>query len=113
MKNILSLLVAIVLPFLAFGQQMISGSVADAETQKPLSFAALAVEGVSSGAYADEQGRFELEVPETGAYTIIVQHIGYEPLKYQVEAAPGELRLQLQSMPILIENILVQGSKMD
>jgi len=111
MKNVLSLFIAFALPFLTFGQHLVSGSVKDAETNKPLSFATLAVEGFSSGAFADEQGRYEMQVPGEGSYTLIVQHIGYEPLKYPVENVVSELHLQLQSQPILIENILVQGSK--
>ena len=113
MKNILALFIAFALPFLAIGQHTISGRITDAGTQKPLSFATLSIEGFASGAYADEQGRFELQVPERSAYTIIVQHIGYEQLKYPVGKAADELQLQLQSKPILIENILVQGSKVD
>ncbi|MCB0563688.1 MAG: TonB-dependent receptor [Phaeodactylibacter sp.] len=113
MKNILAFFIAFALPFMAIGQHLISGTVKDTDTQKPLSFANLAVEGFASSAYADEQGNFELEVPEQGSYTIIVQHIGYEQLKYPVEKATDELQLQLQSKPILIENILVQGSKVD
>lgn len=113
MKNIFFLFLAFIAPFLALGQQTVAGSIADAETQKPLSFATLAVEGIPGGTYADEQGRFQLEAPAEGPYTIIAQHVGYEPLKLTVKDKTGELQLQLQSQPILIENILVQGSKMD
>ncbi|MCB9267179.1 MAG: TonB-dependent receptor [Lewinellaceae bacterium] len=113
MKNIFSLFLAILLPFLSSGQSVLSGRIVDAETQKPLSFATLAVEGFSAGAYADEQGRFELEIPEQAPYTIIVQHIGYEMLKYPVGKKVDQLHLELQSMPIVIENILVQGSKVE
>ncbi len=113
MKNIFSFILAIAFPFLAIGQAALSGRIVDAETQKPLSYASLSIEGLTSGAYADEQGRFEIEVPRQASYTIIAQHIGYESLKYTAEKPADNLVLELQGMPILIENILVQGSKVD
>lgn len=111
MKNIISLSFFLAFSILAAGQQMISGTVVDAGTQKPLSYASLLVEGLDAAAYADEQGRFELNVPERPGYDIIIQHLGYETLVYTLQELPARLRLELQSQPIVIENILVKGGR--
>ncbi|MCB9300058.1 MAG: TonB-dependent receptor [Lewinellaceae bacterium] len=114
MKNAIILFIAWVLPALALAQFSINGKVVDSETLKPLSYAIINAEGLNRAAYADEQGRFELAVPQQPAYWLSVQHLGFETFSAQVSAEEARnLDITLNAVPIVIEEILVQGNDME
>lgn len=114
MKNVIFFLMSWALPALALAQFSIKGEVRDAETLKPLSYAIIMAEGLNRAAYADEQGRFELDAPGRAVYVLSVQHVGYETFRAEVTAEEaGALAISLASVPIVIEEILVQGNNME
>jgi outer membrane receptor for ferrienterochelin and colicin len=59
---------------------MVQGSVKDINTEAPLMFAKIFVEGTTTGAVTDADGNFKLELP-VGTYTIRASFIGYEAQK--------------------------------
>lgn len=63
---------------------IVTGTVKDAETDEPLVGASIRVKGMNIGVLSDDQGNFELNVPdEAGA--IIVSYIGYVSQEIPVE----------------------------
>ncbi|MCB9272426.1 MAG: TonB-dependent receptor [Lewinellaceae bacterium] len=114
MKNVFFFIIAWALPALALAQATISGSVYDAETSGPIGYAVVLAEGLNKATYTDEQGRFELDAPKQSDYVLSILHVGYENTKVEVSAAEaGRLKLALAPAPIIIEEILVQGSNME
>lgn len=63
-----------------------------------------------AGMATDNEGRFELKVP-TGAYTLTVQYLGYDPVRREVEIRQqhdlGDI--VLKSAATQIEGVVVQG----
>lgn len=92
-KYILSLiLLALALPATAqlkVGAH-IQGIVRDGETYESLPFASIRVDGVNSGAVADNRGIFEVYVPK-GTKTITASCVGYKSKK--IELRPSQLNL--------------------
>ncbi len=90
--------------------QTISGTVVDAQSQKPIINANVAVLNTSLGAVTDSDGHFKILVPETGVYALQVTFIGFEKnlqKKIQVDADGVQLDIQLTSSPIQVEEIAI------
>lgn len=58
----------------------IQGNAKDKNTEEPLAYAKVFVEGTQLGAITDFDGNYSLEVP-VGTYTIVITVSGYEPSK--------------------------------
>lgn len=56
----------------------IAGKIIDQKTSEPLIGASIGIEGTSTGAAANIDGRYVLSALKPGTYTVIVKYIGYE-----------------------------------
>jgi hypothetical protein len=93
------------------GVVILRGRVMESEPPVPVSRARVTVtsNGTSDPVFADEEGRFEVRVPESGAYTVAVVKAGFVP---SVLERPAERRAQ----PIevgLMRGAVVTGRVMD
>lgn len=74
-------------PSEVFGQNqdngILSGTVRDKDTGKPIPWADVIVEGTGKGAVVQANGTFTLPGIPAGMHNIIVQRIGYEPTKIE------------------------------
>ncbi len=71
--------------------QTIKGIVKDAQTSEGLPGATVSVKGTTSGATADNNGAFTLDV-EAGEMDIVVRYLGYNTLEMTVNVAEGETK---------------------
>ncbi len=87
MKKLLCLIIA---PWLlqAASAQTVVGTVTSAGEAVPLATVRLA--GTSFGTAADANGRFRLELPEPGTYTVAVSAVGFDPAEQVITASEGE-----------------------
>ena len=70
----------------------LSGRITDSDGGQPLDFAAIYLDGTSSGAYTDAQGHYHFRAPKPGTYTLVVSAIGYREVRQTVTLARGEHR---------------------
>jgi CarboxypepD_reg-like domain len=78
----------------------IEGKITDAETQLPLSFASVGIEGSSVGTLANEQGIFKLKISAQYAdRSILVTYMGYQSFKLLLREAVAQNPLQIKLMP--------------
>ncbi|UCH15829.1 MAG: carboxypeptidase-like regulatory domain-containing protein, partial [Bacteroidales bacterium] len=56
----------------------ISGKVIDIETQQPLPYVNIILEGTTTGTISDEDGNFSIDNVSIGRYTLLATMIGYE-----------------------------------
>jgi iron complex outermembrane recepter protein len=70
------------------GPAALQGRVSTADGQ-PAPYVSVALEGTSLGTTTDERGRYRLDRLAAGTYTLVVQGIGYEPLRQPVTVAAG------------------------
>jgi outer membrane cobalamin receptor len=109
MKKYYFVFAALLASAAAFSQGVITGTVVDGEMGGPLPGANIVLKGTSTGASADFDGNFSIEVPRNSG-TLIVSYIGF--LSRQVEFnSPGALG----SIPLLadaeeLEGVVVVGS---
>ena len=93
----------------ASAQVRIGGTVADEQTETPLSGAHVFTEDMAQGAITNAEGRFVLELsalPEA----IVVQHLGYAPRVFPVPPETREsLVIRLTPIVIPLEEVLVSG----
>jgi hypothetical protein len=102
----------LLLPVFAWGQAL-RGSIAD-EAGKPVPFATVYVREMQLGTSADERGQFELKLP-SGAYTCVVQCIGYQTSVQTVEVSGqgATLSVTLATKAYELEAVIVSNSRED
>jgi hypothetical protein len=86
---------------------VLTGTVLDARTQGPVSFASLAVPGQPGGTVSNQEGTFRLALPATGTDSVRVQALGYTPLTVATKAAVSPLTLKLQPQPFTLQEVTV------
>ncbi|WP_027420352.1 TonB-dependent receptor [Crocinitomix catalasitica] len=70
----------------------IQGIVKDVNTEEPLLFAKILVEGTTEGAVTDLNGNYRLELP-VGTYTLRVSFVGYEAMKkFNINVTSGNVQ---------------------
>src|SRR3989442_996579 len=89
---------------------VLTGAVIDA-AGKPLEFANIAVPALHTGAVADEQGRFRIELAP-GHYDLVISQIGYQATKRAIDVgdSPVELRIALAEEPVPVNEVVVMAS---
>ncbi|MFC1694001.1 DUF5686 family protein, partial [Candidatus Latescibacterota bacterium] len=109
-KTALLLLAILFVAFYSYAEQagmILNGSIRDAETGKPLPMAHIRVVGTRIGTISNENGEYNLEIPEIPAI-VIVSYIGYHYEKKTVTInSPDTLDILLQPSPILLPPIIV------
>ena len=94
-------------------ETVLRGRVYDEHDDQPLEAATVYLEGTGVGAYTDVDGRYALVGPCGKTDTLLVDHIGCEPLRRGVmlAGAPIELDLQLEHHTELLSGIEVHGHR--
>lgn len=90
--NLLTFLVLFSLTVVSIAQEStIRGTVIDKQTGEPLIGVAALIQGTSSGAISDFDGKFEIPV-DPGVYALQMSYLGYAELTIEeVEVKPGEV----------------------
>ncbi|MEO6068341.1 MAG: TonB-dependent receptor [Gemmatimonadales bacterium] len=83
----------------------ITGSVTDAATGRAVSGAQVRILGTGQGAATDTGGHFRVREVRPGAWTLVVQRIGYRQVRRDSLVVRGGevLRLELQMAPVAVE----------
>ena len=91
---------SLVLPSVLYGQASIQGTVKDARTREALPFVNVLLEGTTTGATTDLEGKFTVADVRPGLYNVIVSSVGYQRLTlFEVQVGtsrPVQLAIELQ-----------------
>lgn len=92
---------------------ILKGQVVNADNGDGIPFAALLVQGYNIGVACDEDGYYEMELPQTGDYKIIVRSTGYKEQIIDVFASKPELNkvIMLSSDILGLDEIVVTGTR--
>lgn len=72
------------------GRCVILGKVVDAITNDPLPFAAVVLQGETSGTATDLDGNYRLEGVPAGVHNVVVSFLGYTPVTmFEIETTPA------------------------
>lgn len=77
------------LPSISQEKAIISGKIID-ENKQPVPAVNIAVLGSAGGAYADENGKYELSVPSGQEITIVFSHLSFETFQHKIKLTAGE-----------------------
>ncbi len=92
----------------AFAQTVqITGTVTSSDEGIPMPGVAVAVKGTTLGAVTNEDGKFQINVPET-AQTLIFQFVGYKTQEIAI-AGQREINVVLQADPYSVDEVVVVG----
>ncbi|MGH7489918.1 MAG: TonB-dependent receptor plug domain-containing protein, partial [bacterium] len=107
---------ALLIPSLSFAQTVgrVTGTVTDATTGSPLSGVRISASGSDRGAVTDQNGRYQLELPDRLDYTISASLLGKEPARTTVHltaAASAVADFALKPGSVLLPDVVVSASR--
>ncbi len=88
--------------FLAHGQGTITGTISD-EHSETLPGVNVFIEGTTIGGTSNFDGVYSINNLDEGSYTIIATFVGYKSAKQEVTVTGGEVTLDFQLIPDLLE----------
>lgn len=114
-KQLLGLPLACLLlsPFsgLTQSKQLISGTVLSASTKEPLSYATVALKKRMIGIITNEEGRFDLYIPEdTQDDTLVISYFGFKHALVALNSIHSSLEIKLQSSAVELQEVVVRPS---
>ena len=100
-----------------FAQGIVSGTLLDQHSGEPLMFANVAIEGTSTGASTDLDGKYQFEAP-VGTHNLVYSYVGYQDKTVtEVEVTEGEitfLDVTLSDQAVDLQlNIVVQAKAIE
>ena len=90
----------------------ISGKVTDA-SNTPLPFVNIYLENSYKGTTTNEDGKYALEISETGAYTVVFQFLGFGTIKKEivVNSFPYQLNVVLTESTVSLDEVIIDNSE--
>jgi outer membrane receptor protein involved in Fe transport len=95
----------------AYSQTTISGRVIDAETGEPLIGATIIVEGTSTGAVTDFDGKYVLNVSEEPPFNITISYTGYSTRNVEVTSLGEDLVIRLDYTATNLDEVVIGASR--
>lgn len=90
-----------------FGQEVVlTGIVVDAKTQAPIDYVSIGIPGTNLGTLSNEDGRFQLRLPEN-ATKIAFSHVIYDEQTVAIVSGQTELKIVLQPKTFNLDEVLI------
>ena len=113
MRFPLLILLCLLFPITIFAQSgVITGSVINAESKKPLPRASVFLSNSSVGTATSEEGTFNLYGIRPGQYTLVVSILGFEEYNkvILVGSEPIKLKIELNPKPLMLREVVITTS---
>lgn len=106
------LLIFYLLPLVSFSQYILKGKVVNGENEESIPIANLFLNNTTNGTSSGINGDFEMRILP-GNHELVVSHIGFEPLIYQLPEATSHPYLIIRLKPIELdfEAVKVVGTR--
>ncbi|QHT67016.1 TonB-dependent receptor [Rhodocytophaga rosea] len=112
MKKLIMPLALIALPFFAWAQFSISGTVTDASDKQPLAGVNVTIVNTYTGTFTNSQGEFALKNLKAGKYQVQVSFVGYEKVLQEVDVQQDvTLDFSLETATILADEVIVRATR--
>lgn len=110
--NALIFVVLFLLPVLSSAQQrVIKGNVTDSR-HKPLPYVNIILDGTNEGTTTNEDGNYELQIPDTNAVKILFTSLGYKPVTKLIRPGGSQVvSLSLISDERSLDEVVVKPKK--
>ncbi|MFY0625288.1 MAG: carboxypeptidase-like regulatory domain-containing protein [Reichenbachiella sp.] len=93
----------------------LKGTILDAVTREPLSFATVSVQGTSKGVVSNFLGEFEIQISIQNSFdSLLISSMGYKPFKQVIRSLIDEnnLQIQLEENTIILDEVIVSDEQM-
>jgi hypothetical protein len=108
-KNLVIFFCCLQTLMLAQATRVISGQVSNASNNEPLAFATVALKKQLIGILTNEEGKFDLYIPESlKSDTLLISYLGYKPKLIEISTISGPLAIKLQSSAIELKEIVIR-----
>jgi hypothetical protein len=99
-------------PYFGICQTTIEGLILDAETDQPIPFASVYVNGSTIGKIADEFGKFSINLP-AGNFELVASFTGYQSLVFGIssENTPSKITFKLVPLAMDLDEIVVDAKR--
>ena len=102
-------LIIVLVSFTAQAQRVVKGVVYDAQGNVPVAFATVMAQGTTTGTNTNEQGRFELSVPQS-TRALVVSYVGYNTDTVQLQAGKSSYNIYLAGEGSRMDEVVVTGT---
>jgi iron complex outermembrane receptor protein len=111
-NNFLLLLMAICLPAFALAQNSIDGKVFDHQSQNPLPWAHVSLDGTQLMTVSDLNGYFKFGNLKSGNYTLIISYLGYETSQTKIEVPQQNmLKVEMQTKAFMEDEVIISATR--
>ncbi|MEM7572864.1 MAG: TonB-dependent receptor [Bacteroidota bacterium] len=91
---------------------VIKGKVYDAETEEPLAYVSIQLEGTSEGTVTDDAGLFEIASLCEDEYNIAFSFLGYKTVRHHHDFHHPFIEIYLAPEGLLLESVVVEASSL-
>ncbi len=96
-------------PFLQAQTGVVTGSVIDSKTRRPIVEASVAVEGTATVGRTNPRGEFRFEAL-SGSVRLVISQIGYQPKTVSATAGGSPILVDLEQLAVKLDEIVVTGT---
>jgi len=107
------ILLSLVLGHLCAQDITIQGRVTDQETEEPLEFATVYIEGTSINTETDLEGRYTLSVPKQRSVVVVFSRVGFAEAKMNVRANRNRYNQDITLRSTVAVEVTVSDSKLE
>jgi len=114
MKKIILIFIFLLPAVQMLAQNVLKGTVIDAETKEKIGFANITTENPQQGTSSDINGKFTLSFNDTGTHTIIISYMGYRTLSQEITLNKNEtkaLDFYLNPTSYLTDEVIITATK--
>ncbi|MEO8448887.1 MAG: TonB-dependent receptor [Gemmatimonadota bacterium] len=97
-------------PVFAQAAGAVTGTIVDSKTGRPLADAIINMQGGAAGVRSGTRGEFRLPSTATGAVTINITRIGYQPTQAQATVGGAAVRVELNELVVKLDELVVTGT---
>lgn len=117
MKNLTQRYLHLLLILLSFtsleAQTIVSGTIKDRETNKPLAGASIAVKGTVRGTTSNADGKYSLSVEQAVPYTLVFSFIGFSTEEIVVSENNAVIDMAMKEVSVLGMEVVVSASRVE
>ena len=92
----------------------VKGSVAVAGDNSPIPYATIQLEGTAQGTATNEDGTFEMKIPEPGIWTLVISAIGYQTHRQIIKVNSGQtvlVSIALEEGAMKMKEVVITGDR--
>jgi len=106
------ILLLLAISFNTFAYSQINGTVKNSNNET-LAFVNIYVEGTYKGTTSNEDGNYELNITETGNYTIVFKFLGFKTKKRDINITsfPYQLNISLEEEKVSLDEVVINANE--